>query len=91
MVACTVDAVDVAVEFEVLFPAAVVVGRPERISCEFVVDVLDALDEFPATKVLYPKMVLDPTVEVRTVDPVVIREMTGTVLSADDDTVRVEA
>lgn len=83
--------VDVAVEFDVPFPA-VVVGRPLRISCDLVVVVLLPVpEEFPAIIVLYPKIVVDPTVDVCTESPVVIREMTGSVLMAEEDTVIVEA
>jgi hypothetical protein len=53
--------------------------------------VLCVPDEFPAIIVSYPNMVVDPTVEVRVVDPVVTSEMIGAVLIADDEIVRVDA
>lgn len=90
-VAVAEEDVDVDVAFEVPLPANVEVGRPERIIWELVVVLLDVPDEFPATIVLYPKIVVDPMVEVRVVDPVVTNEMTGAVLIAEEETVSVEA
>lgn len=90
-VAVAEEEVDVDVALEVPLPANVEVGRPERIIWELVVVLLAVPDELPATIVLYPKIVVEPTVEVRVVDPVVTIEMTGAVLIAEEETVSVEA
>jgi hypothetical protein len=92
LVAVADEDVDVVVALLVLFPASVVVcGRPVRTNCESDVAEAAVPEEFPTMIVSYPKMVVDPTVEVRVVDPVVTKDITGTVLMADEAIVRVEA
>ncbi len=89
LVTSAAEDVAVDVEFAVLLPLReVVCGRPERMICEFDVNV--AVPEvFPAIGV-YPNNVADPNVVVSVVDPVVSMETTGTVLMGIEGTVSVE-
>jgi len=77
------------VAFDVLFPESVEeLGRPERMSCEFVE--VEVEEEF-AANVPVPNMVVEPSVVVLVVDPLVTVERRGEVVMAEEDRVMVEA
>ncbi len=89
LVASAEEDVAVDVEFVVLLPLGeVVCGRPERTIWEF--DVVVAVPEVFAAIVVYPYNVVDPTVIVRVVVPVVSMETTGSVLMGIEGIVSVE-
>jgi len=77
------------VALEVLFPDNVEeLGRPDRMSCEFVVvDVEETL----AANMPVPNMVVEPNVVVRVVEPLVTVDRRGEVVIAEEESVIVEA